>query len=145
MRIHELHKLAYVNQHATNVFNHYFFTVDEQSLLYKLSLTGAPTHITHLTTIDGDIIYTVTLPVRLNRPTHLNITYVKGHNEVLLPTTTTTPPMEYSDTDSIVYHENKDTLPTSKYRLQAALYIDMGSQVLEGPASLSSQTIGVYT
>lgn len=116
---------------------------DKCVLLYKsiiFDIAGAPTQVHHLTTISGDIIYTVMLPVRLNQPTKLNITYVNDQNEVLLPKIQP-PQMEYSDADSIFYHENRDVLPTAKYRVQAALYIDMGSQRVQGEPFTSQQTI----
>ena len=106
---------------------------------------GAPSKIAHITTIDGDIIYEVSLPVQLNRPTKLNFTYIDSRNEVFLPKDIPfMTDQEYSETDLIVYHENRQRLPITKYRVQVALYIDMDGQRMQGPSFASTQTISKF-
>ena len=88
----------------------------------------------------------MSLPVRLNRPAKLNFTYVNSKGEVFHPRDIPfAVEQEYSDTDSIFYHENKQRLPITKYHVRIALYIiDSGGRKRQGPPFKSFETISKH-
>ena len=103
---------------------------------------GAPTSIRSILSFDGDariILYEIVLPVALNRPVQLNILYENGDQQK--PPKGSPTMMEFSDTNSIFFHDNINALPFKKYHVRIALQVAKGSQFEKGPSLRSENMI----
>ena len=102
--------------------------------------TGAPSSFRLIRSCGGEIVYEVKLPIRHNRLTALKFSYVNSNGEVM-PRRGKPAEVEFIDTDTIFYREDRSALPFSNYRVRIALNIPSGSQIKEGPSFTSPQTI----
>ena len=106
-------------------------------------IIGAPSSIEPIISCGGTIIYKIRLPVSLNHPARLIVTYMNSRNEIMPPTSLPDSSVtEINDTNEIFYEQDASIVPFSKYRVRIALSVATGSRTVEGPAFTSKQTIG---
>ena len=102
---------------------------------------GEPDHIDVLVSTRGEFIYDVALPVLLQRPVQLNISYVDQNHQSSSPGRLTT--TEYNDTRSILYREvDTGQLPFERYFVRMSIVAEFGNRRVEGPPLTSSELIG---
>lgn len=103
--------------------------------------TGAPDHIDVLRSTRGEFIYDVALPVLLQHPVRLSISYVDESRQSTSMARLTT--AEFNDTRSILYREvDTGQLPFEKYFVRIAVVAEFGNRRIEGAAFTSSELIG---
>ena len=103
---------------------------------------GRPS-INVITSLRGEIVYTIRPIVHLNRPVKLNFTYQDAESRTIY--NRDSQPVEiYNDTNEITYRENRDHVPgeCTKCYVTVALTGQIGSQVVQGLSVTSSDTIG---
>ena len=102
---------------------------------------GQPDHIDVLVSTKGEFIYDVALPVLLQYPVKLNISYVDQSRQFSSPGRLTT--TEYNDTNSILYREmDTGQLPYEKYFVRISIVAEFKNKRIEGPLLTSSELIG---
>ena len=102
---------------------------------------GRPDHIDVLVSTKGEFIYDVALPVLLQYPVKLNISYVDQTRQFSSPGRLTT--TEYNDTNSILYREmDTGQLPFAKYFVRISIVAEFENKRIEGPPLTSSELIG---
>ena len=83
-------------------------------IIIFIATAGQPDHIDVLVSTKGEFIYDVALPVLLQHPVKLNISYVDQNRQSSSPGRLTT--TEYNDTNSILYQDmDAGQLPYEKY------------------------------
>lgn len=108
---------------------------------YQYFAAGEPDHIDVLRSTRGELIYDVALPVLLQRPVRLSISYVDGTRQSTSSARLTT--TEYNDTRSILYREiDAGQLPFERYFVRIAIVAEFGNRRIEGFAFTSSEMIG---
>lgn len=89
----------------------------------------------------GEFVYDVALPVLLQRPVKLNISYVDQDRQRSSPGMLTT--TEYNDTRSILYREvDRGQLPFERYFVRISIVAEIGNRREEGQPFTSSELIG---
>ncbi len=102
---------------------------------------GEPDHIDVLVSTRGEFVYDVALPVLLQRPVKLNISYVDQGRQSSSPGRLTT--TEYNDTRSILYREvDTGQLPFERYFVRISIVAESGNRRIEGASFTSSELIG---
>lgn len=102
---------------------------------------GEPDHIDVLVSIRAEFVYDVALPVLLQRPVKLNISYVDQSRQSSSPGRLTT--TEYNDTRSILYREvDTGQLPFERYFVRISIVAEFGNRRVEGASFTSSELIG---
>ena len=102
---------------------------------------GEPDHIDVLVSTKGEFIYDVALPVQLQYPVKLNISYVDQNHQLSSPGRLTT--IEYNDTNSILYRERDiGHLPFEKYFVRISIVAEFENKRIEGPPFTSRELIG---
>ena len=105
------------------------------------AIAGQPDHIDVLVSTKGEFIYDVALPVLLQYPVKLNISYVDQSHQSSSPGRLTT--TEYNDTSSILYREvDTGQLPFEKYFVRISIVAEFENKRIEGPPLTSSELIG---
>ena len=103
---------------------------------------GRPS-INIITSLRGEIVYTIRPTVHLNRPVKLNFTYQDAESRTIY--NRDSQPVEiYNDTNEITYRENRDHVPgkCTKCHVTVVLTGLIGSQVVQGLSVTSSDVIG---
>lgn len=102
---------------------------------------GKPDHIDVLESTRGEFVYDVALPVLLQHPVKLNISYVDQSRQSFSSGILTR--MEYNDTKSILYREvDRGQLPFERYFVRISVVAEFGNRRVEGPPITSSEMIG---
>ena len=103
--------------------------------------TGEPDHIDVLRSTRGEFIYDVVLPVLLQHPVRLSVSYVDESRQSTSPARLTT--TEFNETRSILYREvDTGQLPFERYFVRIAIVAEFGNRRIEGAAFTSSELIG---
>ena len=104
-------------------------------------IVGQPDHIDVIVSTKGEFIYDVALPVLLQYPVKLSISYVDQSHQFSSPGRLTT--TEYNDTNSILYQEvDTGQLPYEKYFVRISIVAEFENKRIEGPPLTSSELIG---
>ena len=89
----------------------------------------------------GEFIYDVALPVLLQYPIKLSISYADQSRQFTTPGRLIT--TEYNDTNSILYQEvDTGQLPYEKYFVMISIVAEFENKRIEGPPLTSSDLIG---
>ena len=105
------------------------------------SITGPPDEIDVIVSTRNEFIYDVVLPVLLQRPVKLRISYVDASRQDTSDGILTT--TEYNDTRSIIYREvDTGQLPFERYFVRISIVAEFGNRRVEGPALTSSELVG---
>ena len=91
--------------------------------------------------ISGEFIYDVALPVLLQLPVKLNISYIdEARQTVSMGRLTTT---EFNDTQSILYREvDRGQLPFERYFVRISIVAAVGNRRIEGATFTSPELVG---
>ena len=89
-------------------------------------------------------MYTIRLPVHLNRPVKLNFAYQDVENRGIVYDRDSQPVEIFNDTSEITYHEIEGQVPDKckKCHVIVSLTAQMGSQVKQGLSVTSQDVIG---
>lgn len=110
-------------------------------MLHILIIVAEPDHIDVLISTRGEFVYDVALPVLLQRPVKLNISYVSQDRRSFSAGRLTT--TEYNDTRSILYREvDTGQLPFERYFVRISIVAEFGNRRVEGSPFTSSELIG---
>ena len=111
---------------------------------HAIYIVGEPDHIDVLVSTRAEFVYDVALPVLLQRPVKLSISYVDQSRQSSSPGRLTT--TEYNDTRSILYREvDTGQLPFERYFVSISIVAEFGNRRVEGPPFTSSELIGKGT